>query len=490
VHFHLVDWLVVAVYLAGTLAAGSYGKRFVGGLSDYLVAGRQLGTFIGTATLAATEIGTITFMYYAELGYRTGFASFVNGLIAGLVMIFIGRTGFIISKLRGLGLMTIPEFFQVRYSKNLRVLTGILVATGGILNTGVFLKVEGTFLAIITGIPLDHLKITMTCILLLELIYTVLGGMVSIVITDFLQFLALSLGTVLITLYSIKVVGWGHMSATVWKTMGPQGFNPFSNPSYGWAYIIFQVLLWMAVDTCWQTTAMRTFATRDPQTSKKVFVWTGLIFLGRGMMPMLWGIAALAMLAPDVNPLQAMPLMLTRILPTGILGLVVSGMLAATMSVNSSYLLGWSSVIAQDIVLPLRKRPLSSRSKVLLNRVANVFVSLFVLFWGIWYTLPGPTYFYLNITASIFLAGGFAAVIGGLFWRRANTPGGYCAMIAGAVGAIGFFFFKLPASYAGLGSFTLAGLAMVIGSLLGKKADDESSRLAGESPLDAWVKPA
>ena len=97
-HFHLVDWIIVIVYLAATLAAGLYGKKYVAGLSDYLVAGRQLGTFIGTATLAATEIGTITFMYYAELGYRTGFASFVNGLIAGLVMIFIGHTGFIIRK--------------------------------------------------------------------------------------------------------------------------------------------------------------------------------------------------------------------------------------------------------------------------------------------------------------------------------------------------------------------------------------------------------
>ena len=484
-HFHLVDWIIVIVYLASTLTAGLYGKKFVAGLSDYLVAGRQLGTFIGTATLAATEIGTITFMYYAELGYRTGFASFINGLIAGLVMIFIGRTGFIISKLRGLGLMTIPEFFEVKYSKNLRVLTGILVATGGILNMGVFLKVEGTFLAIITGISLDHLKVTMTCILLLELVYTVLGGMVSIVITDFLQFFALSLGTVLITLYSVHVVGWGNMRDTVWRTMGSQGFNPFTNHSYGWAYIVFQILLWMAVDTCWQTTAMRTFSTRDPQTSKKVFLWTGFIYLGRGMMPMLWGIAALVLLPPNVNPLHAMPLMLTRILPVGILGLVVSGMLAATMSVNSSYLLGWSSVIAQDIILPLRKRPLSSRSKVLLNRIANVFVSLFVLFWGIWYTLPGPTYFYLNITASIFLAGGFAAVIGGLFWSRANTLGGYCAMIAGAVGAVGFFFFNVPASYAGLGSFTLAGIAMIIGSLLGRKGDCNSPKLVGESPTSA-----
>jgi len=118
------------VYLAGTLAAGLYGKRYISGLSEFLVAGRQLGTFIGVATLAATEIGTITFMYYAELGYKTGFASFINGLVAGVMMIFIGQTGFIICKLRALGLMTIPEFFEVKYSKNLRVLTGILVATG------------------------------------------------------------------------------------------------------------------------------------------------------------------------------------------------------------------------------------------------------------------------------------------------------------------------------------------------------------------------
>ncbi len=484
-HFHLLDWIIVVVYLAGTFAAGLYGKRYISGLSEFLVAGRQLGTFIGIATLAATEIGTITFMYYAELGYKTGFASFINGLVAGLVMIFIGQTGFIIRKLRALGLMTIPEFFEVKYSKNLRVLTGILVAVGGILNMGVFLKVEGTFLVIISGISLDHLKVAMTAILLLELVYTVLGGMVSIVITDFLQFAALSLGTILITLYSIHVVGWGHMRDTVWGTMGSQGFNPFTNSQYGWAYIIFQILLWMAVDTCWQTTAMRTFSTRDPETSKKVFFWTGFIYLGRGMMPMLWGIAALAMLGPNVNSLEAMPVMLTRILPVGILGLVVSGMLAATMSVNSSYLLGWSSIIAQDIIAPLHKKPLSSRSQVLLNRIANLFVSLFVLFWGIWYTIPGPTYFYLNITASIFLAGAFAAVIGGLFWRRANTLGGYCAMITGALGAVSFFFFHVPASYAGLGSFTLAGLAMVIGSLLGKKGDSNSPGMADELPNPA-----
>ena len=95
-----------------------------------------------------------------------------------------------------------------------------------------------------------------------------------------------------------------------------------------------------------------------------MFSWAGFIFLGRGMMPMMWGIAALAMLGPTQNSLEAMPRMLATILPSGVLGLVVAGMLAATMSVNSSYLLGWSAIIAQDIIVPLRKKPLTSLQQV------------------------------------------------------------------------------------------------------------------------------
>jgi SSS family solute:Na+ symporter len=467
VGFHLVDWAIVMTYLAATLGAGLYGKRYVLGIGEFLVAGRKIRLFLGVATLAATEIGTITFMYYAELGFKTGFSSFVNGLIAGLVMICIGGTGFIVRRLRKLGLMTLPEYFEVRYSRRLRVLTGVLVAVGGILNMGVFLKVEGTFLTLITGLPLDYLKVTMTAILLLELLYTVLGGMISIVITDFIQFVFLGVGTVLVTAYTIYSAGWGRMYDAVATNLGRDGFSPISNPQYGWGYLVFQVLLWLAVDTCWQTTAMRTFSTRDPETSQKVFLWTGFIYLGRGMMPMLWGIGALAILGSKYNSLEAMPVMIARILPSGVLGLVVAGMLAATMSVNSSYLLGWSSVIAQDVVAPLRKTALSQRGQVLLNRATNLFVSLFVLFWGIWYTVPGPVYFYLNITGTIFLAGAFACVVGGLYWSRANTTGGYSAMVAGAAGSVAFFFFHLPASYAGLGAFLLAALGMVAGSLLG-----------------------
>ena len=64
-HFSALDWIIVVTYLGATLATGLYGRKFVGGIADFLVAGRELGTFLAVATLAATEIGTITFMYYA-----------------------------------------------------------------------------------------------------------------------------------------------------------------------------------------------------------------------------------------------------------------------------------------------------------------------------------------------------------------------------------------------------------------------------------------
>jgi SSS family solute:Na+ symporter len=323
---------------------------------------------------------------------------------------------------------------------------------------------------------------------LLELIYTVLGGMVAVVITDFIQYILLSGATLLVSVYVVHYAGWSNIVHKVSATMGTAGFNPLANPKFGLTFLVWQILLWFSVHTCWQTTAMRMFSTKSPETSKRVMTWTGFIFLGRGMLPMLWGIAALTLFGvgalekgiplPVVNgvtlaPIDAMPAMLGSILGPGIKGIVVAGMLAATMSVNSSYLLGWSAVISQDVVLPARqmlgKLPLSSAKQILVNRVANLLVGLFLMFWGLYYTPPGAVYLYLNITGTIFLAGAFVCVIGGLYWKRANTMGGYLAMLMGAAGAIGpFFFLHWSENIAGFFAFGLAAAGLVIGSWIGK----------------------
>jgi SSS family solute:Na+ symporter len=307
----------------------------------------------------------------------------------------------------------------------------------------------------------------------------------------------LSVASIVVSIYAVYHVGWGSMVIKVSRTMGGAGFSPLANPKFGLTFLIWQILLWFSIHTCWQTTAMRMFSTRSPEISKKVMTWTGFIFLGRGMLPMLWGIAALALfgIGPSANgvslpvvhgntlaPIDAMPAMLAQILGPGVKGIVVAGMLAATMSVNSSYLLGWSAVISQDIVLPARqmlnKPELSSKSQILLNRVANLFVGLFLMFWGLYYTPPGAVYLYLNITGTIFLAGAFVCVVGGLYWKRANVTGGYLAMMMGALGAIiPFFLLHWNENVTGFLAFGLAAIGLAAGAL----AKPESCRdIAGQ----------
>ncbi|MDQ1693365.1 MAG: solute:Na+ symporter, family [Acidobacteriaceae bacterium] len=500
-NFTQLDWIIVAVYLAASVLIGLAGRRYVGNVSHYLVAGRELGPFIGIATLAATEIGTITFMYNAELGYRYGMAAFSAAIISGVVMILVGRSGFIIKRLRDLRLMTVPEFFEVKYTPGLRLLAGTLVAVGGILNMGVFLKVEGQFLTVTSGLNPRYLVATMTAILLLELLYTVIGGMVSVVITDYLQYVLLSVACIIVSILAVHRAGWHAIVSKVQLTMGSHGFNPLTAPKFGLSFLIWQTLLWLAVHTCWQTTAMRMFSTKDADVSKRVMTWTGFIFLGRSMLPMLWGMAALTLYgtgalsngvpAPVVDghvlsPIEAMPAMLAHTLRSGVRGIVVAGMLAATMSVNSSYLLGWSSVISQDVIAPMRKqlgwRALSSRGEMLVNRLASLGVGLFLLFWGLYYTPPGAVYLYLNITATIFLAGTFACITGGLYWRRANWVGAYMALLGGATGAIvPFFFLHRSESFSGFAAFGLAITGMIVGSLLSSSVPRPSALPVRES---------
>ncbi len=463
--FTAVDWIIVAGYVAICFFAGIWCRKFVGDVSDFLVAGRELGLHLGVATLAATEIGTVTFMYYAELGYKSGFAPFITALLAGGVMAVLGRTGFVVERMRDLKLLTVPEYCQARYSRGVRVLVGILVATGGILNMGVFLRIEGEFLTILTGIPSRFLIHVMVAILLLEMAYTILGGMVSIVVTDFIQYVMLSIATIVISVLVVQKVGWPHIVDTVRIQMGARGFSPIANPDYGWTFIMWQILAMFAGLTCWQTAAMRTLSMRNKDLSRRVFTWSSFIFVGRGMLPMLWGVAALAAFGPGLVPIRAMPTLLHAILGPGVRGIVLAGMIAATMSVNSAYLLAWSSIISQDVIQPALNRPLGQKTQILINRISNVCVSVFVMGWSLFYLPPGATYLYLTITGTMFLAGTFVCVFLGMYWKRASTAGAYAAMMGGVGGSLGYLVLGLPANYSGFASFGMAGAGMLMGSL-------------------------
>lgn len=546
--FSLLDALITLASLVATLWIGVRVKRYIGTIEDYLVANRGMGLYVGAASLLSTEVGIITYMYQAQFGFVAGFSAFVTGLITLAVCLLVGRTGFVITRLRELRILTVPEYFEKRYGRSVRVLAGVLMAFGGSLNLGVFPIIEARFLAVVTGIPSRYLGWTMAGLLVLALVYTAIGGMVSLIVTNYVQYVFLATGTVIVTIACLRATGWSAMVHAVRGHMDGQGMNPIAD--LGWGFLLWQVLLWVALMTVWQSVAMRTFSTKDPATGRKMFTLTGFLFLGRAIIPMVWGIAALAFFwgrsEPVVAPaaptraaqieevearldagfqrdldegrieralpqlalverlareekgpaaeravqrardrrgelgLLAMPWMLAATLPSGLLGLMVAGMLAASISTYAGYFLGWSAIIAQDIVAPLAGRELSGATRLRLTRVTVVSLTVFIMIWSLVYDLPGPAYFYLQVTANLFMAPTLIAVVGGLYWRRASAAGAALAFVLGAAASLGYLVpaLGLDVATAGNLSWGLAIAGFVAGSLL----VPGRPRLAGARP--------
>ncbi|NUP93987.1 MAG: sodium:solute symporter family protein, partial [Candidatus Omnitrophica bacterium] len=185
----MIDGVIVGLYLIATMAAGIMVRRYVGKVEHYLVAGREMNLYLGIASLAATEFGVVTCMYSAQNGYDKGFAGATPGLLMALAMLVVGLTGFCVKPLRDSGVITIPELFEKKFGPRIRWMSGVVIVLGGLLNMGVFLRTGGEFLVHVTGMNEDWLEETMTILLVCVALYTILGGMLSVLVTDYIQFI-------------------------------------------------------------------------------------------------------------------------------------------------------------------------------------------------------------------------------------------------------------------------------------------------------------
>jgi SSS family solute:Na+ symporter len=397
-NFGIIDWVITVVYLVGSIALGIWAKRYVENLAGYMVAGRKVKVSLGIATFVATELGTVTFVYFGELGYVAGFSAFIIGVLAMIAYVTVGWTGFIIERLRRLRVMTIPEFYEMRYSRKVRLLGGVILFLGGVLNMGIFLKFDGIFLSEVMGFGAGALAIIMTVMIVIVIAYTILGGMFSIVITDFMQFVILAFGMLVATVAVLVRLDLASMSVAVSTHLGSPGFDPLANPRFGWTFVIWILVSSLAAGALWQPGTSKALASESPEVAKKVFFWTGLTFAGRAMLPIFWGIAALTLFGPGLPSAAAMPKLLGAIVPPGFLGLLVAGMLAASMSTYSAYLLAWSSVLARDVISCARPKDFPEATTVAITRVVAAVIGVFLLVFGLWYTIPDTAFQYLYVT--------------------------------------------------------------------------------------------
>ena len=501
---HPIDWVIIVVYLVGCVVAGVWMKRYVRGVEDFAVAGREMDLNLGIASLAATEMGIVTMMYTAQMGFKYGFAGAAPGVLIAVAMFLVGVTGFVIGPMRDAGVITIPELFEKRFGKRVRWLAGLVIVLGGVLNMGIFLRLGGEFLVHVTGMPPEYIEWVMTGLLAVVLLYTVLGGMLSVLVTDYIQFLVMGLGIVVTSVLVVWNIGWSDLisglsgayetGAVVVSGVAEPGknaaelkmgdpLNPVSTGGLGWGWMTWQAMLALAVVTTWQTNIARVLSAKDSKTARGMYRRTAFYFVGRFALPGLWGAAAFVYFwsrggLPDgVDDLTAMPAYLHTLLPVGVLGIVIAAMLAAEMSTDSGYLLTWATVIYNDLITPCLRRPLPQWARLLILRSLVLLIGVFLVFYGLWYQLPGAAWDYLAVTGNIYLASVFSLLVGALYWRKANHCGAFAALILGAIGPISFLIvnalveegspYRIAPEVAGLSAFALAFAGMIFGSLLG-----------------------
>jgi solute:Na+ symporter, SSS family len=451
----MIDLIVIALYMAGMIGIGFYARSRTRTESDFLVAGRRLGPFYYAGTMAALVMGGGATLGGIGLGYQFGLSGvwlvFALAIGVGLVSLLLAP---LVNRLK---VYTVSQMLEVRYGN-----MGTVVSGAVMLGYTLFISVTSTIAyGAIFSVLFDIGKVP--AILMgssVVVLYSVLGGMWSITLTDMVQFLIKTVSIFLILLPAalIKAGGFDGLAAKLpetafdWTAMG--GAKIFN-------YLVLYVPTMIVGQDLWQ----RVFTAR----SDKVAKWAGL---GASGYCFLYGIAGAligmcaAVLVPGLETRDAVYTEVVRnVLPVGLAGLVVAGALAAIMGTSSGALIATATVAKQDILNGLKRRKgvIATASGDAHDEIRDS-RTLIVIF-GV--VMAGVACVVQDVIAGLtlasdFLVGGLVVpVLGGMLWRRATGRGAIASIIAGVVGTIGTMvvmgdIFANEPIYYGLGASLLA----------------------------------
>lgn len=459
-----------------------------GALAEFFVSGRDLGFWRAVATLGATEIGLITIAYNAQKGFNDGFAAFHIGLAALIGCLIVGLTGFVVRPIRRTGVLTLPEFYGQRFGQDVRVFGAIVMALGGILNMGLFLKVASLFIVTLLGVSGDTTTVTtlMVMLVVIAVAYTCYGGMRSVITTDVFQFILMTAGVIAAIALLLGIVPLREAIETVERERGAAGFNPVINENFGPTYMLWMVLVAGVVSSAiWPTALSRALCIKDDATVTKAYLASAFIFAGRMVLPAFLGILAFAyfkgagagsadMLAGfgAEADLVATPLMLGQALPEWFVGLLAVAMFASFMSTQDGYLFCWASIISRDIAGPITGRVDDPAFQLTATRVGIVLIAVYEVYWGLIYDGREDIWDYIAVSGSIYFCSGIVVLAAGLYWPRATRRGAILALIAGFSAIAGLGPVKaalgleaVSAPVIGFAAIGLSILGMIIGSL-------------------------
>jgi Na+/proline symporter len=235
---HWIDWVIVFVPLFIVVYIGLKCQRYVKGVSDFLTAGRLAGRYVIAVSNGEAAMGLISLVAIFEMYYNCGFAVGFWGSIATPISIVMALTGYCIYRFRETRAMTMGQFFEIRYSKSFRIFAAILQSISGIMNYAIFPAVGARFLIYFCGLPL-HVDIMgwsfptfgllMAGFLGLAVFIVVLGGQLTIMVTDCVMGILTYPMYVIVVVYIIYKFSWFDQMAPALldRAMGQSMLNPY-----------------------------------------------------------------------------------------------------------------------------------------------------------------------------------------------------------------------------------------------------------------------
>ncbi|MGI5977854.1 MAG: sodium:solute symporter family protein [Candidatus Limivicinus sp.] len=438
------DLVIVGAYLLSMILIGVHAVKRVKNTGDYFVGNHSFGPFVLMATVCATIIGGSGLMGRAGVAYSSGFKAVITAVPYLLGMfVFSGIAGRISDVGEKFGVSSIPELFEKRFGTASKIILAALIAFTMMGTVAAQVTATATIINMLgsdIGLSYEAGALIATVVFM---VYTATSGLFGVVYTDVMQFYMLLLFVyILIPVSSlIHVGGIGNFVAN----LDPELVKPRVDGQIVGDIVTYLVFT-MAGAEMWQ----RCFAARDRGSAKKgMFLGTAVYGLTI-LLVYFMGLVAHQVVGDDIlaaygSTDAVVPALAIKVLPIGLTGLALAGLLSVIMSTADSYLLVSVQSVVSDIIHTFHPN-MKDRTEVHLSRIFAVILPIGALIIALYIK---NAYNILMFAWSFYAAAAGIPAFLALYWRRATNAGILAGMISGFVVCVGW---KLLGEPFGLGS--------------------------------------
>lgn len=446
---NILDFVIIALYfglilwIARWAAAPKTNKDFSS--VDYFLAGKNQGWLVIGASLFASNIGSEIILGVSGAGARADMPMANFEILASLILILFGWV-FVPFYLRS-SIYTMPEFLEKRYSSACRNYLSVISVLAYIITKISLIIFAGALVFEVLGIPFwTGAIITVVA----TGFYTVLGGLKAVIYTDMVQGFILILGTVVVSIFGLyQLGGWDSMIEIIsqaslegGKPSSEQFFNlwrPMDDTDYPWTGMLFGAPILGVWYWCTdQYIVQRALSAKDVSNARKGALFAGYLKLLPVFLFFIPGVIAYAFLQNGMIEFsledadQALPALITQVLPSGLKGLAIAGLLAALMSSLSSAFNSSSTLLTIDFYQKFRPNA-SEKDLVRFGRLATVILVVLSLGWiPFMDALMGGGIFHYLQSIQAYISPPIAAVfLLGLFFKWINARGAIVALWTG-----------------------------------------------------------